>query len=44
MGEGEGSILGTFELKKLVKIDISVSLYDNSAHKRTGKAENLVDC
>ena len=37
MREGEGSILGTSELKKLLKIDISVSLCDNAAHKRAGK-------
>ena len=37
MWEGEGSILGTSELKKLLKIDIFVSLCDNSAHKRAGK-------
>ena len=37
MREGEGSILGTFELKKLIKIDMFVSLCDNSAHKRAGK-------
>ena len=43
MREGEGSILGTSELKKLLKIDIFVSLCDNSAHKRAFQ-ENLVDC
>ena len=37
MREGEGSILGTFELKKSLKIDIFLSLCDNSAHKRAGK-------
>ena len=37
MKEGEGSTLGAFELKKLLKIDIFVSLCDNSAHKRAGK-------
>ena len=35
--EGEGSTLGTSELTKLLKIDIFVSLCDNSAHKRVGK-------
>ena len=35
--EGDGSISGTSELKKLLKIDIFVSLCDNSAHKRAGK-------
>ena len=37
MREGEGSILGTFELKKSLKIDIIVSLCDHSAHKRASK-------
>ena len=37
MREGEGSILGTSEFKKSLKIDIFVSLCDNSAHKRAGK-------
>ena len=37
MREGEGSILGTFELTKLLKIDTFVSLCDNSTHKRAGK-------
>ena len=37
MREGQGSILGKFELKKSLKIDIFVSLSDNSAHKRAGK-------
>ena len=37
MREGEGSILGTSKLTKLLKIDIFVSLCDNSAHKRAGK-------
>ena len=41
MREGEGSILGTFELKTLLKIDIFVSLCDNSAHKRAGKQKIL---
>ena len=36
MRKGEGSILGTSELTKLLKIDIFVSLCDNSAHKRAG--------
>ena len=44
MREGEGSILGASELKKTLKIDICVSLCDNSAHKRAGKQKNLVDC
>ena len=35
--EGELSILGTFDLKKSLKIDIFVSLCDNSAQKRAGK-------
>ena len=34
MREGEGSTLGTSELKKLLKIDIFVSLCDNSAHMK----------
>ena len=34
MREGEGSILGTFRLKKLLKIDIFISLCDNSVHNR----------
>ena len=37
MREVEGYILGTLELKKLLRIDIFVSLCDNSAHKRAGK-------
>ena len=37
MRKGEGSLLGTFELKKLLKIDIFVSLCDSSVHKRAGK-------
>ena len=37
MREGEGSILGTHELQKLLKIDIFVSFCDDSAHKRAGK-------
>ena len=37
MSEGEGSILGLFELNKLLKTNIFVSLCDNSAHKRAGK-------
>ena len=37
MREGEKSILGTFELKKSLKIDIFISLCDNSAHKIAGK-------
>ena len=37
--EIRASILGTFELKKLPKIGIFISLCDNSAHKR---ADNLV--
>ena len=40
MREGEGSILGTSELKKSLKIDIFVSVRDNSAHKRAGKQKN----
>ena len=39
MREGEMSILGTSELTKLLKIDIFVSLCDNSAHKRADKQE-----
>ena len=38
--EGEGSITGTFGLKKSLKslkIDIFVSVCDNSGHKRDGK-------
>ena len=35
MREGEGSILGAFELTKSQKIDIFVSLCDNAAHKRS---------
>ena len=35
--EGEESILGTFEFKKSLEIDIFVSLCGNSAHKRAGK-------
>ena len=35
--EEEGSILGTFELKKSPKIDIFICLCDNSAHNRAGK-------
>ena len=41
MREGEGSILGTSELKKLLKIGIFVSLCHNSAHKRAGKQKIL---
>ena len=37
MMEGEGSILATSELTKLLKIDMFVSLCNNSAHKRAGK-------
>ena len=37
MREREGSILGTYELTKLLKIDIFISLCDNSAHKRVGR-------
>ena len=37
MREGEGSILGTSEFKKLLKSTFFVSLCDNSAHKRAGK-------
>ena len=37
MREGEESILGTSELKKSLKIDIIVSIWDYSAHKRAGK-------
>ena len=37
MREAEGSILGTSELTKLVKIDIFVSISDNSTHERVGK-------
>ena len=37
--EGGRSILGTFELRKLLKIDIFISLCDNSAHKRADKQE-----
>ena len=37
MKEVGGSILGTFELKKLLKIEIFVFLCDNSAHKKAGK-------
>ena len=33
MWEGEGSILGTFELKKSLKINIFVSLCNNSGQK-----------
>ena len=36
MREGEGSILGTSELKKLLKTHIFVPLCNNSAHKRAG--------
>ena len=39
MREEDGSILGTSELKKMLKIDIFVSICDNSAHKRAGKQE-----
>ena len=39
--EGEGRILGTFELKKSLKIDIFVSLCDYSANKRAGKRKIL---
>ena len=38
MRERDRFILGTFELKKVLKIDIFVSLCDNSAHKRGRKA------
>ena len=31
-GNARGFILGTSDFKKLLKIDIFVSLYDNSAH------------
>ena len=34
MREGEGSILGTFELKKLLKSDISISLCDTQLVSR----------
>ena len=34
MRDGEGYILGTFELKKSLKIDIIISLCDYSAHKK----------
>ena len=37
MREGYGSILGTFGLKKILKIDIFISLCDNSAQNRAGK-------
>ena len=37
MGEGEGSILGTFELKQIAKNRHFVFLCDNSAHKRAGE-------
>ena len=37
MREGEGSISGTSELTKSLKVDVFVSLCDNSAHKRAGK-------
>ena len=37
MREGKESILGTSELKKLLKIDIFVSRCDNSAHKSAGE-------
>ena len=37
MREGGGSIIGTSELKKSLKIDIFVSLCDNSAYERAGK-------
>ena len=37
MREGEGSILRPFDFKKSPKIDIFVSLCDNSVHKRAGK-------
>ena len=37
MREGEGSNLGTSKLKELLKIDIFVSLCDNSAYKGAGK-------
>ena len=37
MREGNGSILGIFELEKLLEIDIFVFLCDNSAHKKAGK-------
>ena len=36
-GRERGSILGTFELKKSLKINTFVSLCDNSAQKRAGK-------
>ena len=37
MREGEASILGTLKLKKSLKINIFVSLCDNSALKRDNK-------
>ena len=37
MKEGEESISGTSELKKLLKINIFVSFCDRSAHKIAGK-------
>ena len=37
LSQGEKSILGTSELKKLLKFYIFVSLCDNSGHKRAGK-------
>ena len=42
MREGDGSILGTIGLKKLLEIDIFISLCDNSAQKRSGKCGNLI--
>ena len=37
MREGERSISGTFKFKKLLKMDIFISLCDNSTHKKAGK-------
>ena len=37
MREGEGSIIGTFRLKKMLKIDIFISLCDNSSHNKAIK-------
>ena len=34
MKEGEGSILETFRLIKMLKIDIFIFFFDNSAHNR----------
>ena len=36
MREGEGSTLGTSKSKKSLKIDIFVSLSDNSAQEKAG--------